>query len=236
MITRRNFLTGAGALAVTPVLDRVASHYARTHEPLMLRPDTIERVFYVHPEPLGLRLITDALEFPRAVVHASAIEEKLGAGTFNHLTQRDHWRLIEDGYFGGDDIYVPAPATAALYVWDDNYSPHAEAFHLLHDYGLGPEGTRAMSSGLTFYEYPADNPAVGIGVFADDWLAVSLLQAKFVELGIPVQILRQERGWIKFLQDRDIGMPVTPENYFGGSARRQRYTGRHWGQVTHRVV
>jgi len=234
MITRRNFLTGAGALAITPALERIASHYARTHEPLMLRPETIERVFYIHPEPLGLRLITDAVEFPRAVVHASAIEEKLGEGTFNHLTQRDHWQLIEDGYFGGDDIYVPAPATAALDVWDANYSPHAEAFHLLHDYGLGPDGTRDMSSGLTFYECPADKPDIGIGVFADDWLAVSLLQAKFVELGISIQILRQERGWIKFLRNREFGVAVAPSNYFGPPPKRQRYSTPGWARAARR--
>lgn len=234
MITRRNFLFGSGALTLSPVVSRVADYYAQTAEPLMLRPERVERVFYIHPEPQGLRLVTDAVEFPRPVVHASALEEKFGEGSFNRFTQRDHWRLIEEGYFSEAETYIPNVATSALDIWLANYSPHAEAFHLLHDYGLGTEGTHAAGSGLTFDEYSEEAPHVGFGVFADDWLAVSLLQAKFMDFGIPVRILRQERGWIKFLRNREFGVAVAPSDYFGPPPKRRRYSTPGWARAARR--
>lgn len=234
MITRRNFLLGASALALSPAFSRVADHYARTQEPLMLRPERVERLFYIHPEPQGLRLVTDAVEFPRAIVHPNALDAKFGDGSYTRLTQRDHWRLIEEGHFSEEETYIPNVTTSALDIWLANYSPHAEAFHLLHEYGLGPEGTQAAGSGLTFYEYSEEAPGVGFGVFADDWLAVSLLQAKFVELGIPVRILRQQRGWIKFLQNRVLGVAVAPSNYFGPPPERRKYSTPGWGRAARR--
>ena len=215
MITRRHFLTGTAALAITPLLHLVTSHYSQNAEPLFLKPPKVERRFYLHPEKKGFRLVTDAVEFPLPMVKFDAFERRLGKGSYRRHSQRDHWRLIEAGLFEAEDLITPWVGMGQLDVWQANYAPTSEAFVLLEDHGLGPDGNVSSGTGLSFYEWDDDPEVHGPAVLVDDLFAASLLQASFIEKGIPVEILRQQRGWIRFLQgDRFWRQPVSGKNYF----------------------
>ena len=215
MITRRTFLAGAGALTLTPLLARVAASHAETGTPLFLKPPKIERRFYLHPEKKGLRLVTDAVEFPLPILKFDAFEAKMGDGSYRTHTQREHWRLIEEGRFEDEDLIIPWVAMGQWDIWHANYAPWSEALGFLEDHGLGIDENGASGAGLSFYEWDDDPDVNGPAVLLDDLFAASLLQASFIERGIPVEILRQERGWIRFLRgDRFWTHPVSATNYF----------------------
>ena len=215
MITRRHFLTGTAALAITPLLERVTSHYWQSDQPLFMKPPKVERRFYLHPEKKGFRLVTDAVEFPLPIVKIDAFEERLGEGSYRQHSQRDHWRLIEEGLFKDEDLLIPSVGSGLLSTWEANYAPASEAFGLLEDYGLGPDCLGASGTGLSFYEWGDDPEVYGPAVLVDDLFAASLLQANFIEKGIPAEILRQERGWIRFLEGNAFWRrPVSGTNYF----------------------
>ena len=75
MISRRNFLSGAGALAFTPLIRQVVGHYERFEQPLLIKPDNPKRVFYMHEiEGRGYRIVTDALNYPRMLVRKEVLK------------------------------------------------------------------------------------------------------------------------------------------------------------------
>ncbi|WP_433989708.1 hypothetical protein SuNHUV7_04870 (plasmid) [Pseudoseohaeicola sp. NH-UV-7] len=110
-----------------------------------------------------------------------------------------------------------------LDVWQANYAPTTEAVVFLEDHGLGPEKVGTTGKGLSFYEWDDDPEVFGPAVLVDDLFAASLLQARFIEKGIPVEILRQERGWINFLRGHRFWMsPISRLNYFENLDRKRR--------------
>ena len=159
--------------------------------------------------------VTDAIEFPLPIVKFDVFEERLGEGSYRQHSQRDHWRLIEEGLFEDEDLVIPSVGSGLLSAWEANYAPPSEAFGFLEDYGLGPDCVGASGTGLSFYEY-GDHPEIyGPAVLVDDLFAASLLQESFIEKGIPVEILRQERGWIRLLDGNAFWrQPVSGANYF----------------------
>jgi hypothetical protein len=148
MLSRRDFLRGASALALTPQVERILEHHLRHEAPLLMPPPTAKRVFYMHrdPDQPGFRIVTDALPFPRRLVKFDVIEEAFGEGSFRKLTQRDHWRLIDEGRFSRDDTFQPSVGDGYYPVWAANYSPDSEAVGLLEALGLGPDGQRSKAA------------------------------------------------------------------------------------------
>jgi hypothetical protein len=74
MLSRRDFLQGASALALTPQVERILEHHLRHEAPLLVPPPTTKRVFYMHRDPNqpGFRIVTDALPFPRRLKSGAA--------------------------------------------------------------------------------------------------------------------------------------------------------------------
>jgi hypothetical protein len=124
MLSRRDFLRGASALALTPQVERILEHHLRHEAPLLVPPPTAKRVFYMHRDPdhPSFRIVTDVLPFPRRLVKFDVIEEAFGEGSFRKLTQRDHWRLIDEGRFSRDDTFQPSVGDGYYPVWAANYS------------------------------------------------------------------------------------------------------------------
>jgi hypothetical protein len=223
MITRRTFLAGAAAMTTAPLVERVAKHFSQTGEVKFVRPPKVERRFYLHPEEKGLRLVTDAVEFPLPIVKFDAFEQKLGPGSYRKHTQRDHWRMIEEGQFEENDLITPGVGMGQFSAWQGNFAPTSEAVSFLEEHGLGPDGDAGPGPGISFYEWGDDPEVFGPAALIDDLFSASLLQASFVERGIPVEILRQERGWIRFLSgDHFWKRPVSPKNYFEDLDRNDR--------------
>ncbi len=192
MISRRNFLSGAGALAFTPLIRQVVGHYERFEQPLLIKPNSPKRVFFMHrAEGRGYRIVTDALNFPRKLVRPEVLERHYGEWVYNKMSQRDHWKLIDEGVFSGDDLFQPAFMNNAFDAWSYNYTPQVEAHWLLQDYGLGPEACEEADIGLQFTE--VDGEFSGPTVICNGDLAASLLQAELTTRGHRIEIQMEER-------------------------------------------
>ena len=74
------------------------------------------------------------------------------------LHQPDHWRMIDEGWFRGDELYeLNNPNSHEYAVWQANYHPECEAHDLLHGLfgsGLLPGGGVRKDVGLAFSEQP----------------------------------------------------------------------------------
>lgn len=197
MLSRRDFLGGTAALALTPLMERILDHHERREEPLLVRPSTpLQRVLYMHRDHAGFgyQIVTDALPYPRRLVSFDAIERAFGPGSFRRMTQRDHWRLIDRGLFTRDQTFQPAFGDGHYAAWAANYAPHSEAVGLLESLGLGPEPADNGLCGLTFVNCGDD--AEGLpAVYCDTTRAISLLQAELLQRGAPIEIRFEERGF-----------------------------------------
>jgi hypothetical protein len=104
-----------------------------TPEPLRAKPRH-RRIFARRHQKEGWLLYSDAPNKPRKVIRADVIERVFGEGAYNRLSQRDHWEMIEAGWFEGDDLHMPALlADDTYHVWRGYYYPVTEAHDLLED-------------------------------------------------------------------------------------------------------
>jgi hypothetical protein len=208
MLSRRDFLGGASALALTPLIERILDHHEHLEEPLLFRPPEPKRVFYMHRDLYtghGFRIVTDALPFPRRLVEHSVIEHSFGPGSFKRLTQRDHWRLIDEGRFSRDQTIQPCVGDGFYGAWAANYAPESEAVRLLEDVGLGPEPLDGDICGLSFVNC-SDDAEGAPEVYCDTTRAISLLQAELLQRGAPIEVRFKERdfpevNWQDFLRN-----------------------------------
>jgi hypothetical protein len=198
MISRRDFLRGSTALAVTPLVESILNHHEHFEEPLLVKPNVTKRVFYMHEDHShdGFRIVTDALPFPRRLVKFNAIENEFGEGAFRSITQRDHWRLIDEGRFSRDETFQPAPGDGFFFAWSANYSPSSEAYNLLEDVGLGPDQDFGSVCGLEFFD--TDELDAKPAVLCVSTKAISLLQAELVRRKAPIEVRFEERGFENF--------------------------------------
>lgn len=135
-----------------------------------------------------------AVGYPRRLIKYNVVEQTLGSGSFRHLTQPDHWRLIDEGRFTRDQTFQPCPLDGFFTIWAANYSPRSEAVGLLEQLGIGPEPSDEDLCGLNFVNCAADddgNPAV----YCDTTRAISLLQAELLQRGAPIEVRFEERGY-----------------------------------------
>ena len=157
MITRRNLMatfaaTGAG------ILHANGSHFPE--EPLPPLPMTLRiRKLHLTPEASDTFVIaTDAPIDPPALIKPEVVDDAFGAGTHRLLSQPDHWRMIEAGWFSGNDLYLPYDIDDPAYrIWCAYYAPKTEAHDLLLDLfggGLMPGGGTISELGLSFAEHP----------------------------------------------------------------------------------
>ncbi|MCK0103647.1 twin-arginine translocation signal domain-containing protein [Pseudohalocynthiibacter sp. F2068] len=193
MISRRDFLRGSTALAVTPLVESILNHHEHFEEPLLIRPRTSTRVFYLYEDHTvgGFRIVTDALPFPRRLVNFDAIEREFGEGAFRTLCQRDHWRLIDQGRFSREETFQPAIGDGFFNAWAANYDPHSEAYNLLEDVGLGPDQDFGSGCGLVFFD--TDEFHTNPGVCCVSTKAISLLQAELSQRNASIEVRFEQR-------------------------------------------
>ena len=132
MITRRNFITTTAVTASNPL----ALHAAGKEDvrvPLKALPRI--RTLYSKPTDDGrLLLFCDGPKAPQQLIRQAALERAFGPGSDFLLGQPDHWRMIDEGWFAGEDLYEPSDfEDPAFRIWHANYKPETEAHDLLFD-------------------------------------------------------------------------------------------------------
>lgn len=156
-MNRREFLSATTAMASVAMVPPAA---AFTPQPLRALPRF--RRLYVEREERGSWLFySDGPTEAQQLVRFEVIERTFGAGTYATLSQPDHWRMIEEGWFAGGDLHQPLPIADPTHdVWRSFYHPVVEAHDLLSDAlaGLYAKGWRfacTLPNGLTLAEHPS---------------------------------------------------------------------------------
>lgn len=158
MFSRRDFMKSAAVSTAAGSL--IEPSTALSGQPrLPLRAEPRKRTLFARPhQNAGLRLYTDGSREPRPLIRHEALELAFGKGAGQGLLQPDHWRMIEEAWFVGDDLFVPSdPSSREFAVWQANYDPQCEAYDLLMDFfgsGLFPWGGTVTELGLSLAEHP----------------------------------------------------------------------------------
>ena len=196
-ISRRFFLVGAGALITTSFVSKAVAYAERTSRPLLVTPDRIEGELFIYGDgriSLGPFSLEDNEPIP---TWRQYLAQRIGrpiesrsdiiAAGYEDLTEQELDTLL-DAYDWADS-------------WEYKRSPTARAYRLLDKLDLcllrhRPNYTWEPNS-LTFIEsfHPGDSSHV---VFAEDQertetldpVTASLLQARLVELGTGLRLVR----------------------------------------------
>jgi hypothetical protein len=98
-------------------------------------------------------------------------------------------RIWSHHLIGPEDYDDPVCRRYWSDLFDTKNGPSAKAYHLLSRIDVGPDLNSARGPLLEFHEgdaHPGDN---SVWVNAKDKLSLSLLQARLIDLGIPIKIL-----------------------------------------------
>ena len=183
--SRRGFLIGAGSLLTAAFVSDARSFIRRTNQPLLASPSQVVETMYWHEIPdEGYQLTVGPWTFapPPPTWREFFVREGIPHRTDKEIEKICRSHLIEPGDF---DRAMSKP------YWEDWFDitggPLARAYHLLENIDLGP--TRGSGRGplLEFNvgSHPGDSTHY---VNAKDMLSLSLLQARLVDLKLPIKI------------------------------------------------
>jgi hypothetical protein len=212
-VTRRKFLAGAGSLITAAFMGKATSYAFNTGKPLLLEPPIVKRTIYADSgstwkmgiwerEPkyklsfwaddefneMNLRQFLNFFEVP--ITNAKDIEEACERKT----------KLWLDFYLSDEEYFLEQLEYPITYYvkYDDNYGntgPSAQVNTFLTGLPLGDiavDGLEPPEGGSHIWLEEADGWIQQFDYYyesyAMDDLALSLLQARLIELGEPVQI------------------------------------------------
>jgi hypothetical protein len=193
MLDRRHFLIGAGALLTASFVNRAKAFSRRSGKPLVLssarKP---EETFYVYrqesdyggewrvslgpdqpfaPPPPTWREHLRSLGQPRDT------QDEIERACMEHDLPLEELDTRLNG-FGWEDR------------WDNFTGPQAKAHHLLKDLDLGGAGSALRQAGQIIFEEFGGSPGNSYTwVELRDDLTVSLLQARLIELNLPINVV-----------------------------------------------
>jgi hypothetical protein len=198
MLDRRHFLIGAGALLTASFVNRAKAFSRRSGEPLVLSPARKpDETLYVYrqesdygakwrvslgpdqpfaPPPPTWR------EHLRALGHPLETQDEIESACREHDLTPDELDVRLNG-FGWEDS------------WDNFTGPQAKAHHLLKGLDLRGAGSALRQAGQIIFEEFGGSPGNSYTwVELRDDLTVSLLQARLIELNLPINVAVGTRG------------------------------------------
>jgi hypothetical protein len=184
--SRRGFLIGAGAVLTTAFVNDARSFIQRTSQPLLASPSQVVETMYWHEIPdEGYQLTLGPWSFapPPPTWRNFFVSEAIPHQTDQEMEKLCSSQCIEPG-----DFDQPVQRR----YWEDWFDiqggPLARAYHLLKRIDLGPECNSGRGPLLEFNigSHPGDNTHY---VNATDMLSLSLLQARLIDLKLPIKIV-----------------------------------------------
>jgi hypothetical protein len=192
MLDRRHFLIGAGALLTASFVNRAKAFSRRSGKPLVLSPARKpEEILYVYrqesdyggewrvslgpdqpfaPPPPTWR------EHLRSLGHPLDTQDEIECACREHDLPLDELDVRLNG-FGWEDS------------WDNFTGPQAKAHHLLKGLDLGGAGSALRQAGQIIFEQFGGSPGNSYTwVELHDDLTASLLQARLIELNLPINV------------------------------------------------
>jgi hypothetical protein len=189
--SRRGFLIGAGALLTTAFVKDARSFIHRNNQPMLSSPSQVVETMYWHEIPdegYQLTLGPWSLAPPPPTWRKFFVSEGIPHRTDSEIEKICSSRFIEPGDFD---------KPMSVRYWEDWFEivggPLARAYHLLQKIDLGPERGSEPGPLLEFNigSHPGDSTHY---VNAKDMLSLSLLQARLIDLGMPIKVVGVPRG------------------------------------------
>jgi hypothetical protein len=207
MLDRRSFLIGAGAL-LTGAFVRKATEFSQTaREPLILPlAKTPEETLYIYENPpecyRHYDYDTDAFvedgkwrvslgpDQPVAPPRPTWREYLRGRGHRLDTDDDIARACAQNGSLTLEELDRPLDAFGWQDVWDNFTGPQAKAHHFLKKLDLGGRDSKLREAGEIIFEAFGGAPGNSYRwVDLKDDLTVSLLQARLIELGLPINVV-----------------------------------------------
>ena len=192
MLDRRYFLIGAGALLTASFVNRAKAFSRRSGEPLVLpsirKPEETLYVYRQESDDGGEWRVSLGPDQPfapppptwrehlRSLGHPLDTQDEIERACIEHDLPLDDLDVRLNG-FGWEDS------------WDNFTGPQAKAHHLLKGLDLGDAGSALRQAGQIIFEEFGGSPGNSYTwVELRDDLTVSLLQARLIELDLPINV------------------------------------------------
>jgi len=208
--SRRGFLIGAGAVLTTAFVAKAQSFVRETQTPLLTPPSDVRQTLYWYvPKgseapnwhmPEGSEAPMLYLNKPPAITPPPTWREYLDGvcaylgrpATFQNV---DEWRRYYD--VEPDKLDLPMDPVQWRRDFDFVSGPSAQAFSLLAGIHFGRELGRHPGAGVPHINFNSPrirDPRFFRSVNASDMLALSLLQARLIDLKLPIKIVKGIEG------------------------------------------
>ena len=188
--SRRGFLIGAGSLLTAAFVSDARSFIRKTSQPLLASPAEVAQTMYWYElegedgYTYQLSLGEWTMEPPPAPTWRKFFIDQ----GIPHKTEKEIERICDSHEIGSGDFDKPMCKSYWSEHWECEDQPSAKAFWLLSKTDLGPKLGSARGPLLEFHEgdnHPGSNDR---WVNAKDKLSLSLLQARLIDLGMPIKI------------------------------------------------
>ena len=196
MLDRRRFLVGAGGLVTAAFVRKATAFYRTERRPLVLpSPKPPEETLYVYSqadvEPgYGKWRVSLGPDQPRAPPPPTW-REYLQSRGYRLETGEDIARACaQNGSLSLEELDRPLDGFGWEDMWDNFNGPQAKAYHLLKGLDLGSEpDAKLRQAGQVIFEGRGGVPGFTYTwVDLKDDLTVSLLQARLLELRLPINV------------------------------------------------
>ena len=183
--SRRGFLIGAGDVLTSAFAKDARSFIHRTSQLLLASPWQVAQTLHRYELDEGYQLTLGPWTFapPPPTWRQFFVSEGIP-----HQTDKEVEKICSRHSIEPDDFDKPVQRR----YWEDWFEstggPCARAYHLLEKIDLGPERNSEHGPLLEFNEgcHPGDN---SFYVNAKDMLSLSLLQARLIDLNMPIKIM-----------------------------------------------
>jgi hypothetical protein len=184
--SRRGFLIGAGAVLTTAFVNDARSFIHRNNQPLLTPPSqAVETMYWYEIPDEGYQLTLG----PWSVAPPPPTWRKFFVSEgIPHRTDREVEKICCAHCIEPGDFDKPMSVRYWEGWFDIEGGPLARAYHLLQKIDLGPERGSERGPLLEFNigSHPGDSSHY---VNAKDMLSLSLLQARLIDLGMPIKIV-----------------------------------------------
>ena len=203
--SRRGLLVGAGSLLTTAFVAKAETFVRDTCTPLLVQPSEVRQILYWYPQEGTGTLLLCLNGSPHIMPLPPTWREFINTHYFFpgrpiRSDQFDMWRRYLDVEI--DQLDQAMDAIRWRYAFDFRSSPSARASSLLAGIHFGDGLDRFPRDGRPHVNFVAEavTGAESLGkyhfiswVTASDMLALSLLQARLIDLNLPIKLERGKR-------------------------------------------
>jgi hypothetical protein len=186
--SRRGFLIGVGSLLTTAFISDARSFICRTSQPLLATPAEVAQTLCWYENDCDGTFMLTIGPWTMKAPPAPAWREFFISQGIPHQTEAEIIKICQEHCIGPEDFDKPVSERYWREHWELSESPCVKAYKLLERIDIGPELGSGRGPLLEFHEgdnHPGSND---IWVNANDKLSLSLLQARLIDLKMPIKV------------------------------------------------